>query len=487
MRDPEGNLLPDTVLQERYKVINLIQTGPTSRMYRCFDIKRNRHVFVKELIATYTDPSLRQQAIEQFKKEAKILFKLKQENLPKFEDYFDYEENRYLILEYVEGKRLNVIVESQTSFLSERQVIDWSIELCEALAYLHNREPNPVIFRDLSPQSILLADEGKLKLIDFGISKIYEADAKTMGIAKTMTQHYSPIEQHAGTTDKRSDIYSLGATMYFLITREPPMDCIERIVEDEPMEPCSKFNPGISRELERIIMKAMEIDKKDRYQDIEEMKAELVKLASSTPAITDKVQTQKTAMDIHTPKPFSQIREGYDKSFERKEVIDTRTVDKSILSLKSPIKRDSLLSPSKPAFQSSEDKSPLMSRPVAGSTFPYQQKPVTTPPKPEEKHRLFGSQKVVDGKPLEGTVKSFSRPVGTDFHGGSSLIPSRRRFLEDRERPIPSRMPSKEGLPEPLQDQHPLPPRPPFKGDIGQPVEKYPQRDIRPQEGSDIY
>jgi serine/threonine protein kinase len=172
-------------------------------------------------------------AIEQFKSEAKILFKLKQENLPKFEDYFDYEENRYLIIEYIEGKRLNNIVESQSGFLDEQQVIKWGIELCDSLGYLHNLKPNPVIFRDLSPQSILLSEnDGRLKLIDFGISKIYESDAKTMGIAKTMTQHYSPIEQHAGTTDNRSDIYSLGATLYYLICKEPPMDCVERIIDD---------------------------------------------------------------------------------------------------------------------------------------------------------------------------------------------------------------------------------------------------------------
>jgi len=282
MRDTDGNLTTDTILQERYKIVNLIQKGPASRMYKAFDTKRNKAVFVKELIATYTDPSLRHQAIEQFKSEAKILFKLKQENLPKFEDYFDYEDNRYLIIEYIEGQRLNNIVEGQSGFLDEQQVIKWGIELCDSLGYLHNLKPNPVIFRDLSPQSILLSEnDGRLKLIDFGISKIYESDAKTMGIAKTMTQHYSPIEQHAGTTDNRSDIYSLGATLYYLICKEPPMDCVERIIDDEPMEKCSKFNPHISKELEKIIMKAMEVDKKDRYQKIEDMRAELARSSSA--------------------------------------------------------------------------------------------------------------------------------------------------------------------------------------------------------------
>ena len=173
MRGPEGELIADTLLQERYKITDLVNKGPASRMYKGYDIKRKRYVFLKEMINTFTDPSLRQQAIEQFKCEAKILFKLKHDNLPKFEDYFDYESNRYLILDYIEGKRLSNIAESSSSFLSEKQIIAWGIELCDALYYLHNIKPNPVIFRDLSPQSILLADNGRLKLIDFGISKIY--------------------------------------------------------------------------------------------------------------------------------------------------------------------------------------------------------------------------------------------------------------------------------------------------------------------------
>jgi len=308
MRGPDGELLVDAILQERYKVTSLVNKSPASRTYKCIDTKRNKSIFLKEMLTAFNDPSLRQQAIEQFKCEAKILFKLRHENLPKFEDYFDYEGNRYLTFDYIEGSRLNEIVERSSTFLPEKQVLDWGIELCKVLSYLHNTKPNPVIFRDLSPQSTLLSTDKKLKLIDFGIAKIYEADAKTMGIAKTMTPHYSPIEQHAGTTDERSDIYSLGATLYYLITKKPPMDCVERIIDDEPMESPAKYNSTISPALENIIMKAMEVDKKDRFQKIEDMEEELKKVDLSKTRKMDR-ETLAEQSNTFSPEKYSHARD----------------------------------------------------------------------------------------------------------------------------------------------------------------------------------
>ncbi len=414
MRDADGNLTTDTILQERYKIVNLIQKGPASRMYKAFDTKRSKSVFVKELIATYTDPSLRHQAIEQFKSEAKILFKLKQENLPKFEDYFDYEENRYLIIEYIEGNRLNNIVESQSGFLDEQQVIKWGIELCDSLGYLHNLKPNPVIFRDLSPQSILLSEnDGKLKLIDFGISKIYESDAKTMGIAKTMTQHYSPIEQHAGTTDNRSDIYSLGATLYYLICKAPPMDCVERIIDDEPMEKCSKFNPHISKELEKIIMKAMEVDKKDRYQKIEEMRGELAK-ASSAGAGGRKPDRPPVKPVFHREEEEAPPEEEEEDSDYKPISFQMETRNEPIAqSRQSPgIKGRSVLTPS------SQGREQMQGRQSAGGGQAAQTRPFTVR-KDQARPAGTGSQASFQTKPVGITSQSQSqaKPGGISSQG----------------------------------------------------------------------
>jgi len=316
MKDSNDGLSINTILQERYKIIELINTSPASKLYKGYDTKHNRYVFIKEMISNFLDPSLKQEAIEQFKCEAKILFKLKHDNLPKFEDYFDHNSNRYLVLDYIECKRLNTIAENTSGFLPEGKIVDWSIQLCDALSYLHNNKPNPIIFRDLSPQSVFLANDGKLKLIDFGISKIVSSeDAKTMGIAKTMTPHYSPIEQHAGTTDNRSDIYSLGATMYYLLTKEPPMDSVERIIEDEPMPTCNQFNKSISSPLVKIISKAMEVDKKDRYQTVEELKAELLKLSQGQKKIVPPIpsgEEQRTSRRMQSQLQTHRLEEQQD-------------------------------------------------------------------------------------------------------------------------------------------------------------------------------
>ena len=130
-RDDDGNLLPDIILGDKYKILKLIHTGPVSRIYQGYDCKNEKYIFVKE-ITKYADPFLSHQAVEQFKCEVKILFNLKHKSLPKFEDYFDYEDNRYLILEYIEGKKLTAFIEHRREFVMEKQIIPWGMELCDS-------------------------------------------------------------------------------------------------------------------------------------------------------------------------------------------------------------------------------------------------------------------------------------------------------------------------------------------------------------------
>jgi serine/threonine protein kinase len=294
---------PNTVLQERYEILDIVNTSPASKLYKGYDAKENCHVLIKEMISDFIEPSLKQEIIEQFKCEAKILFRLKHDYLPKFKDYFDHNSNRYLVLDYIKCKRLITIIETNSGFLPEKKVIDWAVQLCDVLSYLHNSKPNPIIFRDLSPHSIFLTDDGKIKLLDFGISKIVNSD--TMNMAKVIIPHYSPLEQHTGTTDNRSDIYSLGATMYYLLTKEPPMDSLDRIIEDEPMPTCNRFNKDISPTLVKIISKAMEPDKKDRYQTIEELQSELLKLFSEENIKKQKKSVTTSPLNSNEEKPYN--------------------------------------------------------------------------------------------------------------------------------------------------------------------------------------
>jgi serine/threonine protein kinase len=347
MSDTNEGLSINEILLERYKIIELINTSPGSKLYKAYDSKYNRSVFIKEMISNFKDRTLKQQAIEQFKCEAKILFKLKHDNLPKFEDYFDHDSNRYLVLNYIECKRLNVIVENHPGFLPQKQVISWAVQLCDVLSYLHSNKPEPIIFRNLSPQSVFMAKDGKLKLVDFGISKIFSSeDMKTMGLTKIMNPHYSPIEQHGGTTDNRSDIYSLGATMYYLLTKEPPMDSVERVVdEDDPMPTCNKFNKNISSSLVKIISKAMELDKKVRYQIVEELKSELLNL----PAVDEK----------RIGKRFSNLRPARLKEYIKPITMATGKI-KGGLGYRKPLPRENVTVSNLPSEQSSR----ISSQPV---------------------------------------------------------------------------------------------------------------------------
>ena len=274
----KSELPKNMILKERYKILDIISITPLSVNYMGFDMKANNYLFIKELTDTFRDLATKHQAIAQFKMEAKILFKLIHPNLPRYQDYFDYEYKRYLIMEYIEGKNFEEIVKETSGFVEERQVIKWGLELCDVLSYLHNMKPDPIIFRNLRPENIILSKTGLLKLMDFGISKFFQADKQTLEVAKIINPHFSPFEQYSGRTDARTDIYSLGAVMYFLSTGTKPADAIDISMETKILKSCRVFNPDISMELDNLILKAMRMFKEHRHQSIEEIRMELKKL-----------------------------------------------------------------------------------------------------------------------------------------------------------------------------------------------------------------
>ncbi len=274
----KSDMAKNTILKERYKILDIISITPLSVNYMGYDIKTNNYLFIKELTDTFRDLATKHQAIAQFKMEAKILFKLVHPNLPRYQDYFDYEYKRYLIMEYIDGKNLEIIVNETPGFIEQKQVIKWGMELCDVLSYLHNMKPEPIIFRNLRPDNIILSKTGLLKLMDFGISKFFQADRQTLEVAKIINPHFSPFEQYSGRTDVRTDIYSLGAVMYFLATGAKPADAIDISMETKVLKSCRVFNPAISLEMDNLILKAMRMFKEHRHQTVEEIRTELKKL-----------------------------------------------------------------------------------------------------------------------------------------------------------------------------------------------------------------
>ena len=269
----EGATLPKgTVLQGRYEIIRTVNIGGMSIVYQARDkrfTKVARLCAVKEMINSAPDPHLRELSIKNFEREANILATLNHPAIPKIFDCFSEGNRSYLILEFVEGQNLEGLLERTASFLPEEQVISWAIQICDVLSYVHSHKPNPIIFRDVKPSNVMLNNQDRIVLIDFGIAKVFQIGQKGTMIG---TEGYSPPEQYKGIADPRGDIYALGATVHHLLTKrdprlEPPFTFHEY--------PPRSLNPEVSERLEAVVMKSLQYEIEDRYSSAEEVKLAL--------------------------------------------------------------------------------------------------------------------------------------------------------------------------------------------------------------------
>lgn len=268
----EDTLPPGYCLQGRYEVVRLLGVGGMSAVYVARDLRFReveRLCAVKEMNNFLPDPRVRQTALQAFRREAQILASLSHPAIPKIYDYFSEGERSYLVLELIHGKDLEAILRESQEPLPVELVVDWAVQVCDVLSYLHSVKPHPVIFRDLKPSNIMLDQHQHIVLIDFGIAKVFQVGQKGTMVG---TEGYAPPEQYRGAVDTRGDLYALGATLHHLLTRqdprqEPPFSFQER--------PIRAAHPGVSEELEGAIMKALEYEANARYQTAEEMKRAL--------------------------------------------------------------------------------------------------------------------------------------------------------------------------------------------------------------------
>ena len=246
-------------------------------VYRAEDLLlKGRFCAVKEIIPQLAqDPRAVEELKRQFYQEASILARLDHPNLPKVSDYFSEGEREYLVMDFVPGKDLKTIVNEARAagkFLEEEEVLRWAEQLCSALEYLHSQNP-PVLHRDIKPANIKLTPAGTVKLVDFGLVKLLHSDEeRTITVLEGRgTLPYTPLEQYAGesgTTDTRSDIYSLGATLYHLLTGQPPPDAKTRFLKPGSLIPPSRINPSISPHVEKAILWALELHPDNRPPDV---------------------------------------------------------------------------------------------------------------------------------------------------------------------------------------------------------------------------
>jgi serine/threonine protein kinase len=256
-----------TVINNRYRIVSLLGQGGMGTVYRAWDLNLKKPVALKENM----DDS--PEAQKQFSREAAILAHLEHPSLTRVTDYFfapaldGKTKYGYLVMDYVEGEDLQSMLD-RLGALPEAQALSWTAQICDALDFLHSQKP-PIIHRDIKPANIKIRPDGKAMLVDFGIAKQYSATMATTLGAKAVTPGFSPPEQYGGgRTDSRSDIYSLGATLYAILTGEVMPESVRRMAGIAPVKPPSQLNPQISTNVEKAILKATDVDADRRFQEV---------------------------------------------------------------------------------------------------------------------------------------------------------------------------------------------------------------------------
>ncbi|MFN8442212.1 MAG: serine/threonine-protein kinase [Caldilineaceae bacterium] len=293
------------VLRNRYEIRELVGQGGMGAVYKANDLRlEGRVCAVKEILPALASNASSDTEIEQlsqqFRTEASTLARLDHPNLPKVSDYFTIQNREYLVMDFVEGRDLQEIVQDaqrQNTFLDEQEVLSWMVQLLDAVEYLHDQSP-PVLHRDIKPSNIKLTPRGTIKLVDFGLVKVLEPDeTRTVTVVQGRgTVAYTPLEQYGGDTgftDVRSDIYSIGATMYHLLTGQLPVDAKERFLHPGALIPVRQVNANISARTERTIFQALGMHPSDRPVNVRELRTllfgsapPLVHHGPVTPSIT---------------------------------------------------------------------------------------------------------------------------------------------------------------------------------------------------------
>ncbi|NLA05573.1 MAG: protein kinase, partial [Firmicutes bacterium] len=263
-----GQLDADSLLEDRYIITGLLGRGGMGAVYKALDLRLNKSVVaIKEMSTAALGPGKLEKALEIFKQEASMLIKLRHPSLPRVTDFFSAGEDRwYLVMDCIEGETLEALAGSQGK-IPEKEVIGWALQLCDVLDYLHGRDP-PVIFRDLKPANIMLTLKHEIKLIDFGIARHFNPDtsADTMSFASI---GFAPPEQFGeGQTDPRSDIFSLGATLHYLVTGLDPAKNPFKYDRPDRIAP-------LSNAFSDLIMEMLELEPGNRPQGVAHIKKKL--------------------------------------------------------------------------------------------------------------------------------------------------------------------------------------------------------------------
>jgi serine/threonine protein kinase len=290
-------LAADTVLQDRYRILSLLNQGGMGSVYLAEDLRFRSRVAVKE--AYLTNEEFRRA----FAREAGLLHRLRHRALPHVTDHFAEGEAQYLVMQLFPGKDLDELLKEKIKETGEafavNQVLRWADQLLDALEYMHGHQP-PVVHRDIKPQNLKLTAQGDVILLDFGLAKgaaaeMPQTDAITDESLHGFTRHYAPLEQIRGVgTDPRSDLYALAATIYRLITGRVPSDALTRAAaalerQPDPLRPANKLNEQVPEAVAAVLTRALAQLPDERPANATEMRQAL--LAAGQPQAADYYDT----------------------------------------------------------------------------------------------------------------------------------------------------------------------------------------------------
>ena len=269
-----------TILQGRYRVERQIGQGGMGAVFIATDERFGSTVAIKETF--FTDDKFR----KAFEREARLLNSLRHPALPRVSDHFIEGNGQFLVMEYIDGDDLSEQLESEGKVFAVEDVLGWAVQLLDALEYLHSQEMQ-VIHRDIKPQNPKLNSRGQIILLDFGLAKGNTTAAESATAAKSVfgySRNYASLEQIQGTgTDPRSDLYSLAATLYHLLTGVPPADALTRAMnvlsnKPDPLIEANQIRAEIPAGISQVLYEAMALNADERPASAKAMREWLLEV-----------------------------------------------------------------------------------------------------------------------------------------------------------------------------------------------------------------
>ncbi len=300
-------LVNNKVLRGRYRIIQPLGQGAASSVYEAYDSERETNVALKEILIDLekvANIAQREKIKHDFANQAKILAKVKHESLPQVRGYFAEVDRHYLIMELVDGTDVSEMLAKGEGSAALTEVTNWADQLLDTLDYLHTFTPS-IVHHDINPANVKLTSRGKIKLLGFDITNGTDAESNvTVKNQAAIVLNYLPLEHIVRISDQASrkkltdnysdrlkkiltqpvdaqgDIYALGATIYYLLTAQIPVDALERTLEvwaenPDPLPTAQTVNPEIPIEVSDVLVKALEIERENRFESAMQMRQSL--------------------------------------------------------------------------------------------------------------------------------------------------------------------------------------------------------------------